>query len=834
MAFTRSRFGVALFLSLNVAASMAACGGGKGTATTKGDTSTFSSTSTSSGMATASNGSGAGGNSGNGGNSGQGGGIVIATSSNSGAGGSAVQGFDVEPSTLQTVDVTVGTAATPITYTAKLNGALAPATGWGVDQGNLGTLSAATGSSVTFTPSGNAGGLINITAALNTMTAQRQVMIKLHATQNGANTSNASEMSQIPANGAALTAGGGVGGVGGTGLGPAVTDQPTLTALGAPTGDGTAQGLAFVYPYDNTVFPRGLPAPLLQWTWTPPGGAYPGDADAIQITLATANGSFSYTGTFARPAILSTVPGSFINHPIPQDIWDIATNSAGGTTNPLTVTLVVAKGGVAYGPITQTYTIAPARLPGIIYYQSYGTQLAQNLCCNIGSTTSRFGGAVLSIHVGDTGPQIAAGGTSTTNSTGCRVCHSVASSGTILTAVDGDNEAVSTAYSLSSMGITSQVMTHLAVYPAIYPDGTMALTSGGVLLPLPTDTTPITTTGLTNVTTNLGQPAFSPDGTFVAFNPAAGSLKLNQTLYVIPFDKTTFTFGTPLLVADDTGSAAQVKPGWPAFFPDSKSIVYHHQSITGVENDLGTRAGNEAQIYWTSLQSASDVTPLDNLNGKGYLPKLPAKSTMTCTADGYSVAVNPSNGIQPNLDHSDDVDMNYEPTVNPIASGGYAWVVFTSRRMYGNVATIPPFCSDPRGVNLTANTASPLATNITTKKLWVAAIDLTQKAGFDSSHPAFYLPAQELLAGNARGFWTLDPCQADGMSCMTGDQCCGGYCEANGDGGALICSNTQPMGMCSGLQDKCTTSADCCDSTNICLNGFCSQQSPSHKPPPQR
>ena len=33
------------------------------------------------------------------------------------------------------------------------------------------------------------------------------------------------------------------------------------------------------------------------------------------------------------------------------------------------------------------------------------------------------------------------------------------------------------------------------------------------------------------------------------------------------------------------------------------------------------------------------------------------------------------------------------------------------------------------------------------------------------SHPAFYLPAQELLAGNARGFWTVDPCHADGTSC---------------------------------------------------------------------
>ena len=122
--------------------------------------------------------------------------------------------------------------------------------------------------------------------------------------------------------------------------------------------------------------------------------------------------------------------------------------------------------------------------------------------------------------------------------------------------------------------------------------------------------------------------------------------------------------------------------------------------------------------------------------------------------------------------------------MNPIASGGYAWVVFTSRRMYGNVATIPPFCSDPRGVDLIKN--------ITPKKLWVAAVDLNQAPGTDASHPAFYLPAQELLAGNARGFWVLDPCQADGTTCTTGDQCCNGYCEADGDGGALVCSTMPP------------------------------------------
>ena len=64
---------------------------------------------------------------------------------------------------------------------------------------------------------------------------------------------------------------------------------------------------------------------------------------------------------------------------------------------------------------------------------------------------------------------------------------------------------------------------------------------------------------------------------------------------------------------------------------------------------------------------------LDGLNGRAaYLPTLAA------------------------TDHTQRRSLNYEPTVNPVPSGGYAWVVFTSRRLYGNVATLKPYWSDPR------------------------------------------------------------------------------------------------------------------------------------------
>jgi hypothetical protein len=118
---------------------------------------------------------------------------------------------------------------------------------------------------------------------------------------------------------------------------------------------------------------------------------------------------------------------------------------------------------------------------------------------------------------------------------------------------------------------------------------------------------------------------------------------------------------------------------------------------------------------------------------------------------------------------------------------------------------------------------------VTPKKLWVAAVDLNAAPGTDASHPAFYLPGQELYAGNSRGYWTVPPCRPNGTSCQVGDQCCGGFCEAAEDGGGLVCTAQQPM--CSAEYDKCSQTSDCCGAstgTIQCINNICSLS-----PPPQ-
>lgn len=737
--------------------------------------------------------------------------------------------FVVEPSGLQIIDVDAGASSPTVEFSATVKGQPINVA-WSVDRGDIGAVGDENSNQAVFTPTGRVGGLVTLTAGLSGKQVERQVLVRLRAKTNGADVGNPALAPQIAGDIEELKQGGGIGGVGGEGLGPAIVDTSLVDALESPTSDGQAEGLELLYPYDKTVWPRGLLAPLLMWRWDGGDAEVVGadDADAIRIELETTSGSFSWQGLYARPEILEQpgTVGKFIRHPIPQDIWEMATNSAGGPTadssvDKLNLRLTIAKDGKAYGPISQAWTIAPARLSGIIYYNSYGTQLAKNFDGAVGGD-KRFGGAVLSIRVGDTGPELVAGSHSTVIREGCRVCHSVAPNGSRLI-VQGPGDSESNAYDLDPHGShTAHVMTTNAEFAGIYPDGSKALTVRGRLLPLPDDSTELPISGLADIVTKFGPPKFSADGKKVALNPVTSPTidNPNQKLIVVDFDETSGEFSDPVTIADYSGQPNETRPGWPAFFPDGNSVAFHRQTSQGNESNntgaLKTRRGAKAQIHWTSITDANHATALNWLNGldddgNSYLPKLKAPFSITCTADSTQVG-------QIDNEHADDANHNYEPTISPIPSGGYAWVVFTSRRMYGNVATLPPFCSDPRGVDLIEN--------VTTKKLWVAAVDLSAKPGEDGSHPAFYLPGQELLAGNSQGFWVFDPCKADGENCESGDQCCGGFCRPSGEDGALVCSEAPPDATCSEVQERCEARADCCDPTHNCINGFCAQPQP--------
>jgi hypothetical protein len=684
----------------------------------------------------------------------------------------------------QVVTFTSGQPAPTVQYVATTaSGAKVPAT-FSIDRGEIGSVTASGG---LFTASGAVGGKAKVTASWNGRTAATTVTVKLVVVDNGASASDA---------GADGGGAGGAGGVGGEGPGGAV-DAATKTILdGAATAD---PGLAFLYPYDKTVWPRGILAPLLQWS----AGAQ-GDYDAVKIELS--EGAFTYTGYFAKTAT------PFIHHPITQAAWKQMLLSNAG--EEVTVKLTFAKGGAAYGPITEKWKVANAPLKGIVYYNSYGTRLAKNYGGALGPGDGRFGGATLAIKGGSTDPVLVAGGNG--DSTYCRVCHSVAANGSVLiTQRKLAEDHMYSTYDLKTGAETTMSPESAAAnyaWPAIYPDGTMFLgdsspaagssSAPNDLFQVVSGAGPVTPTKLTTTGWPAGfraaLPSFAPDGTKLAFTMYAGATGADgRSLGMMTFAKATKAFGP--LTALYTPPDPQHTALYPSFLPTNDAIVFEVETRYNTRDFGGTRSdadvappdpradrGTRASLWWIDLKTKT-ARPLDKLNGTGYLP------------------------TGPNA-HDDDTTLNYEPTVNPVPSGGYAWVVFTSRRLYGNVATNNPFHSDPRFHDLTSTA--------TTKKLWVAAIDLNAPPGTDPSHPAFYLPAQELLAGNSRGYWVVDPCKSDGNECETGDECCGGYCRP-GPGGKLVCSGQQPT--CAQEFEKCTTDGDCCNSPSyLCINGRCS------------
>jgi len=675
-----------------------------------------------------------------------------------------------------TVMVPFGQQTPTVTFTATVNGAAVPAA-FSLDLPQIGTL----GSGGVMTPTGQLGGTAKVTASYGGQTASTSITIVIVLVDNGPPGG--------PDAGADAEGAGGNGGVGGAGVGGPVSSTTQSLLEGAATTD---PGLAWLYPYDKTVWPQGVLPPLLQWS---AGQSY----DAVYIQLEEKG--FQYQGFFSATAT------PFVNHPLLPTAWNTLVYSNQG--EPVTVSLTFSANGVAYGPITESWIIASGSLTGTVYYNSYGTSLVRNFCCAMDG--SLFGGATLAIAAGATSPTVVAGtnsgSVSAPDQSGCRVCHSVSANGSTLITQHGDNYAVSSAYGLTNGNAETVMMPEdfRFAFPALSPDGTFLFSNAAQMIGVSPSTpsalyavpsgSPIASTGIP-AGLLAGSPAFSPDGTHVAFNyfgdGMGGGDKVSLAIMDFAQPSSTFSNFTVLdtpAVPDAGASPADI---YPAFLPTNTGIVFE-QSTGASAGNLGETAGGVAgQLWWIDVATRM-AAPLATLNGVGYLP------------------TGPNN-------HMNDEMLNYEPTVNPVPSGGYAWVVFTSRRLYGNVATIDPYSSDPRGYSYT--------TLPTTKKLWVAAIDLNAAPGTDPSHPAFYLPGQELYAGNSRGYWVVDPCKGDGDGCQSGDQCCNGYCQQSGDGGGFVCGSQQPG--CSMLGNRCMTASDCCGAAQgiACIDGFCAQPAP--------
>ncbi len=609
-----------------------------------------------------------------------------------------------------------------------------------------------------------------------------------------------------------------------------ITENPAMLATADQTalmaGGAADPNFKFLYPFDGTVFPRGLPAPSLQF----------GDGKSV-TTNASANGIYIKITTSHFSYQQFGLGGTPIRGVIPDAVWKGATLSA-GANDQVTVAVNKRTGSTVTGPVTENWRIAQGTLKGFIYYSTYKSPLLPL------DQSTGIGGGILRIKPGDAMPEIVR--------KGCVVCHSISASGSVLSAASGPdlmNPTTSDAVNLSPASATPTARSPVSnigqqfSFAALTPDGSLALTNGNVsgvppvvphgllgdyqsILVNTSTGAPLASPSLTQLVKHAQSPAFSPDGKHVAF--FNGDVTPARELSIMDFDGTSVFSNLKILRNETdttTNSAAaqggsQPPPGpplpktdaWPSFTPDSAAVVYHSgdsfDSSGFNYNGTGTSYAQYAELHLVELDGT--VKKLNSLNGRD--------------ASGTSV-----------LPYGEAIDNNenYEPNVMPLPVGGYIWVVFTSRRSYGN--TWAPGRAKKGDDQYDDPTQDPWGSNAgpsPRKKLWVAAIDLNHAdaTNLDPSHAAFYLPGQEDESANMRAFAALAPCQMDNTTCESGSDCCGGYCRQTGNdpttGAPVLQCVPPPTNTCSNVDEPCMTALDCCDPSDLCIGGRCEQPPP--------
>ncbi len=712
------------------------------------------------------------------------------------------------------VVVTNGVATIPAAtqYTAKnlVTGAAITSVSWDVDRGELASIGQSTGQ---LTAKGTLAGKATISAQVGSVRVSTTATIRIKATSAGANATSGIG----PQTGTAPS--GGFNGVGGQVLGTA-PPQPVQASLKAGTNVVPGTQFEWLYPYDQTVFPRAMLAPLLQWrTKTAANGTF--NVTGFYIHLSQTD--YEFEGYYAGTALTS--------QPIDAEVWKRMLGS--NTSGSIDVEIKVTDGTTVYGPLKRTFKVAAGQLKGTVYYASYGTFLAN-------PNGDRSAG-IIAIKPGDVNPALAI----PTAKSKCIVCHEVSSDGSTLVSNDPDTGSYGRARVFDLKNNATEIRTFDDVgkfsYSGISPDGKFALASSGEgnyhewggdsnLFSTSANNGPIVASvGFSDLVKKAVTPTISPNGSRIAFafdaaqDAAPAAIKAmaddGHTLVTADLNCNPLTAGgcgaPPYAVTDirQVFRDTTAHVGWPAFTPDSKWVIFQRS----------TRAGNGAFLNTTN-QARADLWIASTEKGTTFKPmKLCALSGLsancnTATATSY-LPIGPQHA-QFLVDDANPGDTNlaFEPTITPIVSGGYFWVMFTTRRLYGNVATLEPYAGKD---------GAAVPTDPVPKKLWIAAIDINPQDGVDPSHPAFYLPGQELRAGNMRGYWVNDPCKANGTTCETGDECCNGFCR-EASGGALTCTDKPAQG-CSNEFETCKVTSDCCGALSgiKCIGGKCAKSSPN-------
>ena len=405
------------------------------------------------------------------------------------------------------------------------------------------------GSSGIYTTSGTIGGSVAITGSFKGQKASATLSVKLHVLEN-----------------------------------PAKADAGTIAALKAATAkDATVQ---WTYPYDGTVFPRGLGSPKLMWN---NGGA----ADIYYVHISSPTYELEAFTTVPPPSRYAFTPGT----------WQKFVDSTSGATD---LTVARMSGTAATVAIKHKWTVAPASMRGTIYYWANAV------------------GRVMRIKPGAVAPDDFSAGTfgALPGSTCTMTCHTVSADGSTLVSggdtLGGTYDLLKNKVVYDLGGALGSAQKRAWSNPALSANGKYLVQNSSALPGPPgmqdglwntADGTRVAATGLEGV--KLGMPSFSPDGTKLAYVGVAGGA-LNA-LNVFAFNQTTAKVGaSTLLVNQGTGQPI----AWPSMTPDAKWAIYHR-------GPLDTRDA-PADLFFASTVTPNAEVRLAKLNGDGYPFAAPA------------------------------------------------------------------------------------------------------------------------------------------------------------------------------------------------------------------
>ena len=335
--------------------------------------------------------------------------------------------------------------------------------------------------------------------------------------------------------------------------------------------------MVLLYPYDQTVFPRGLTGPTIQWD----GG---GANDLYYI--------HAYSDTFDFKAYTQVPPPSRYQFPLmPTDIWLKLTAS---TEGPVKLDIQRFDGVNYYLAKTQTWTIAPANLTGSVYYWEVNN------------------GNVVRLNIGAPAPQQFI---NKPPGVGCVACHSVSKDGQrIAAAFHGGYSPWSTIDAAS--GNVLYFPDIASGFEAISPNGSHVLwgqsDETGALKLTTFDNAQV----LAQLTTDGGKPvhpAWSGDASKIAFSRRTDGNWLdfnNSELWITQVDLMANSFANTVQIVPPAAPPLTTTT-YPTFAPDSQWIAFSRL------NQARTR-GAVTEVWITNLDGSA-VTRLDKANGVGII-----------------------------------------------------------------------------------------------------------------------------------------------------------------------------------------------------------------------